>query len=205
MDVGGGIGMFSLACRAVGFRRVVLVDDFADPINEEVGEEMLELHRSYGVEVEKRDVLAEGLSGLGSGFDAITFFDTIEHWHHSPKRVLHQAVKLLNPGGWIVIGVPNCVNLRKRITVPLGMGKWSQMADWYERERFRGLVREPDVDDLRYIANDLGLKSARIEGRNWAGHSSPSRVVRLATRLLDRFLRLRPSLCSDLYLMGQKA
>jgi 2-polyprenyl-3-methyl-5-hydroxy-6-metoxy-1,4-benzoquinol methylase len=91
--------MFSLACRAVGFRRVVLVDDFADPINEEVGEEVLELHRSYGVEVEKRDVLAEGLSGLGSGFDAITFFDTIEHWHHSPKRVLHQAVKLLNPGG----------------------------------------------------------------------------------------------------------
>jgi SAM-dependent methyltransferase len=188
----------------VGFRRVVLVDDFADPVNDEAGEGVLELHRSYGVEVEKRDVLAEGLSGLGSGFDAITFFDTIEHWHHSPERVLHQAVKLLNQDGWIVIGVPNCVNLRKRITVPLGMGKWSQMANWYERERFRGHVREPDVDDLRYIANDLGLKNVKIEGRNWAGHGSPSRVVRLATRFLDRLLRLRPSLCSDLYLVGRK-
>jgi hypothetical protein len=63
--------MFSLACRAVGFRRVVLVDDFTDPVNDEVGEGVPQLHRSYGVEVEKREVLAEGLLGLGSRFNAI--------------------------------------------------------------------------------------------------------------------------------------
>lgn len=204
MDVGGGIGLFSLACRAVGFGRVVLVGDFSDPINEEIGEGVLKLHRSYGVEVVKRNVLADGLSGLGSGFDAITFFDTIEHWHHSPKRVLHQALRLVRAAGWIVIGVPNCVNLRKRITVPLGTGKWSPMAEWYEREQFRGHIREPDAGDLWYIAKDLGLKNARVEGRNWAGYSSASRVVRLGTLLLDRLLRLRPSLCSNLYLVGHK-
>ncbi|GIW56236.1 MAG: hypothetical protein KatS3mg082_2640 [Nitrospiraceae bacterium] len=204
MDVGGGIGMLSLACRAAGIGRVILVDDFADPVNEEVGDEVLALHKSAGVEVAKRDVLRDGLAGLGSGFDAITFFDTIEHWHHSPKAVLHEAVRLLKPGGWIVIGVPNSVNLRKRLTVPLGYGKWTQMKDWYERSRFRGHVREPDVEDLRYIAKDLRLKKVRILGRNWAGYFSASRLVRWSTWIADPLLRLRPSLCSDLYLMGSK-
>lgn len=204
MDVGGGIGMFSVACRALGLARVVLVDDFRDPVNEEIGTDVLALHRSYGVEVVTRDVAKDGLPDVGSGFDIISFFDTIEHWHRSPKRTLHQALSLLKPDGWLVIGVPNCVNLRKRITVPFGYGKWTQMADWYERERFRGHVREPDVQDLWYIARDLGLRNVSVEGRNWAGYFSTSRFIRWATRLGDRLLRLRPSLCSDLYLVGQK-
>ena len=45
------------------------------------------------------------------------------------------------------------------------------MAHWYEPELFRGHVREPDVDDLRYIARDMGLedvvvaKGAEVVGR----------------------------------------
>lgn len=204
MDIGGGIGLFSLACKALGFRRVVLVDDFRDPVNEDVGHEVLDIHKGVGVEVFARDVLNEGLEGVGEGFDIITLFDTIEHWHHSPKRVLHDAVQRLVPSGWLIIGVPNCVNLRKRITVPLGYGKWTRMEDWYEREQFRGHVREPDVDDLLYIARDLRLKRERIIGRNWAGCSSASRLIRLAAFLADPLLRLSASLCSDLYLVGQR-
>ena len=64
------------------------------------------------------------------------------------------------------------MNLRKRITVPLGYGKWSRMEDWYEEDRFRGHVREPDVADLRYIGADLDLKNIEILGRNWLGYQS---------------------------------
>src|SRR5690606_24685391 len=120
------------------------------------------------------------------------------------KELFHQVIDKLRPGGAFILGAPNCVNLRKRITTPLGWGKWSALADWYEQPVFRGHVREPDVADLRYIAADMGLRDVEIFGRNWIGHLSPNPLVRAATFVLDRPLRLAPSLCADLYMIGQK-
>lgn len=78
------------------------------------------------------------------------------------------------------------------------------MAHWYETERFRGRVREPDVGDLRYVARDMALAEVEILGRNWVGHVSRRRWVRWATPLVDHLLRLRPSLCGDVYLVARK-
>jgi SAM-dependent methyltransferase len=203
-DIGGGVGLLSVGCAAVGFRRVILVDDFSDTINQEVGDSVFALHRRYGVEVHSRDVIAEGIDDICAGVDVVTSFDSMEHWHHSPKRLFRAVIRGLNPGGVFVLGVPNCVNMRKRITVPFGVGKWSPMQDWYEADVFRHHVREPDVADLRYIARDMGLVDVRITGRNWLGVCSPSPAVRIATTLMDYPLRLRPSLCSDLYLTGRR-
>lgn len=173
-------------------------------MNHEYGESLLELHRSLGVSVISRDVIAHGIEDVPGAFDAVTSFDSMEHWHHSPKRLFHQVVQKLKSGGVFVLGVPNAVNLRKRITVPFGYGKWTSMQDWYEAPRFRSHVREPDVDDLEYIARDLHLARWRVLGRNWAGHASSRPAVRAATKLADRILRLRPQFCSDIYLVGQK-
>jgi hypothetical protein len=57
---------------------------------------------------------------------------------------------------------------------------------------------------LRYIARDLGLRDARIIGRNWQGHQSPNRWIRMATKLMDTPIRPIPALCSFLYLIGHK-
>ena len=128
----------------------------------------------------------------------------MEHWHNSPKRLFRSLASALKGGGLFIIGSPNCVNLRKRITVPFGVGKWSQIEDWYETERFRSHVREPDIADLRYIASDLGLEEVKIIGRNWTGYRSRFRVARMITPVIDRILRLRPSLCSDIYMVGRR-
>ena len=205
-DLGGGIGLFSVGCAALGFKRVVLMDDFNDVVNRRVGASVLDLHRRYGVEVVSRDVIAEGLGDvLGGDTDVITTFDSMEHWHNSPKRMFREVVASLRSGGTFVLGVPNSVNMRKRITVPFGIGKWTRMQEWYDEEVFRGHVREPDVDDLRYIARDMGLVDISIFGRNWMGYNSPSRVIRFATRLMDYPLRLKASFCSDIYLVGRKS
>lgn len=203
-DIGGGIGLFSLGCAALGFRPVVLVDDFGDEINRRVGESVLDLHREYGVQVVSRDVIRDGLGELQGPMDVVTSFDSMEHWHHSPKQVFHSALALLTAGGLFVLGVPNCVNLRKRWSALLGRASWSAMADWYEPAVFRGHVREPSVGDLRYIADDLGLGERVILGRNWLGYRARNRVLRFATALFDQPLRLLPSLCSDIYLVGRK-
>ena len=202
-DLGGGWGTIALGCAAAGLK-AVLVDDYRDPgfFEEETMAAMQALYRKYGVEVISRDLVKEGLDFPAGSLDAVSCFDTIEHWHGSPKRTLHDAMSALRPGGRFVMATPNCVNLRKRITVPLGRGRWSSLDVWYENEVFRGHVREPDVSDLRFIANDLGLKDVRIIGRNWNGYYAARSSVRALTRVIDPILRLKPSLCSDLYLTG---
>jgi 2-polyprenyl-3-methyl-5-hydroxy-6-metoxy-1,4-benzoquinol methylase len=202
-DIGGGLGLFSLGAAAIGMQSV-LVDDFRDPGNVEIADEVLMLHRRYGVDVIRRDVVTLGVEFPPASFDVITTFDSIEHWHHSPKRLLHRLMAALKPGGRMVIGGPNCVNLRKRVTVPFGVGKWSTMTDWYEQETFRGHVREPDVTDMRYIGRDIRLRDIKIIGRNWLGYESRHGWVRTLTPLADSLLRSFPSLCSDLYLVGTK-
>lgn len=203
-DLGGGIGLFSVGCAAAGFKRVVLADDFDDQINKQQGDSIFALHKKHGVEVYSRDVVAKGLEGIPGGLDVVTSFDSMEHWHHSPKKLFHQVMAALNPGGLFFLGVPNSVNLRKRITVPFGIGKWSPMANWYEEPVFRHHVREPDVDDLRYIARDMGLVDVQVLGRNWLGRVNHNPLVRLVTPVCDRLLRIKPSFCADIYLVGKK-
>lgn len=202
-DVGGGIGLFSLACAELGYE-VTLVDDFSDPVNDRFGDQALAVHRKLGVTVVSCDAVQQPPPFPPASFDVFTSFDSMEHWHHSPKRLFQVLRVALRPDGLFVLGTPNCVNLRKRITVPLGRAKWSQMKDWYERPTFRGHVREPDLDDYRYIARDLGLRDVRLLGRNWLGHTSPHGWIRLATSLSDPLLRFMPSLCADIYLTGRK-
>lgn len=202
-DVGGGIGLFSLACAVTGMR-VTLVDDFGDPVNDAVGPAVLDLHRSQGVEIERRDVIEDGVELEPATFDAVTSFDSIEHWHHSPRRLLHGLVAALRPGGTLVLGAPNRVNLRKRLTTPFGHNEWSPFQEWYGPDRFRGHVREPSVGDLRMIARDLGLERTEIVGRNWLGLTHRSPTTRALARAVDRPLQRRPALCSDIYLIARR-
>jgi len=203
-DIGGGLGLFSPGCASLAYA-VVLVDDFRDAWHATMVEDIFNrVHRRLGVEIVSRDVIAEGVEFETESLDAVTVFDTMEHWHHSPKRLFRRLTSALKPGGLFIIGSPNCVNLRKRITVPFGVGKWSRIEDWYEAERFRSHVREPDIADLCYIASDLGLEDVKIIGRNWTGYRSRFRAARMITPLLDRILRLRSSLCSDIYMVARR-
>jgi SAM-dependent methyltransferase len=201
-DLGGGIGLFSVGCAALGMR-ATLVDDFGDSVNRDYAQVPQQLHQKYDVEVVSSDLIVSPPEFAAGSFDAVTSFDSMEHWHHSPRALFHRVLRWLRPGGLFILGVPNCVNLRKRITVPFGIGKWSSMADWYDEARFRQHVREPDTGDLRYIARDLQLQQVEILGRNWLGYASRRGWVRLGTPLFDVPLRLFPSLCADIYLIGR--
>tara|TARA_Y100000768_G_C23929701_1_gene659378 strand:+ start:28 stop:801 length:774 start_codon:yes stop_codon:yes gene_type:complete len=206
-DLGGGIGMFSVGCASSEFKRSVLIDDFNDSINHKIGDQILELHKNYGVEIYTRDVVNKGIQDIEGTFDIITSFHSMEHWHNSPKKLFHEVMAKLKKGGIFILSGPNCHNLRKRISVPLGYGKWSSMEGWYEEEKFRGHVREPDVDDLIYIAKDMGLTDIKIIGKNWQGHrggNNNSTVIKSLTKIIDPFLKYFPSLCSDIYMIGSK-
>jgi SAM-dependent methyltransferase len=201
-DLGGGLGLFTPACAALGME-AFLVDDFADAINADHPIEEMPAHRETGVRIVKSDVNRWGEYFADESLDIVTSFDSIEHWHHSPRLAFLEAYRVLRPGGVVLIGAPNAVNLRKRLSVLMGRSNWSSFDDWYYPEQFRGHVREPVVEDLLRLVDDLGFQRGRIWGRNWAGYARGGMRSRI-TRMLDAALRLRPSLCSDLYVMAVK-
>jgi hypothetical protein len=202
-DVGGGWGAFAASCSALGMK-TILIDDFGDAGMSNSEDPRHCLAKDYGVSVVSRDAVGKGLGLAPGSVDAVTSFDMIEHLHASPREFLRESVNALHANGVLLLGAPNCVNLRKRITVPLGRGQWSDFSDWYGCEIFRGHVREPDVEDLKKIVQDLRLSEYRILGRNWLGLGGSSRLVRVAAGIGDRILRFWPSLCSNIYLVGWK-
>jgi SAM-dependent methyltransferase len=203
-DAGGGIGMFSLACASLGME-AMLIDDFRDDgLNWSASDPALDPHRRLGVTIESRDIVTDGLGLEEGAWDAVTAFEVVEHLHHDVRRVVHAMHDALRPGGVLVIGVPNAVNVRKRLVVPLGRSNWPPFTDWYGPRVYHAHVHEPTVSELRLIAEDLRLADVDILGRNWLGLSSPSRVRRGITRAIDLALRRFPALCSSIYLVGRR-
>ncbi len=202
LDIGGGYSALSLLLAGLG-KRVTVLDDFSHAyFSERLDHRRLVL--DAGVELVEQDAVSgEPLPFPDSSFQAVTSLDSMEHWHHSPRRLFHEVVRVLAPGGVFILGVPNAVNLRKRMVVPLGKTNWSRFEDWYFEPTFYGHVREPTVSDLSRIAADMALASWRIVGRNWLGYRRGGRI-KLATTVLDRPLRLRPSLCANIYLIGRR-
>jgi SAM-dependent methyltransferase len=203
-DIGGGWGAFAALCGAMDLE-CTLVDDFMDRGHSDGSDPRWDLSSAYGFRVLQQDILHEDFSLERRRYDVITFFDVLEHLHNSPKKLLQVALDALKPGGLMVVGVPNCVNLLKRLRMIMGTCNWSPMEEWYDTPIFRSHVREPSVSDLHYIARDLDLKKAKVFGRNWAGLMNQSFGARLIASFSDNILRLRPSLCSNLYLTGFKA
>jgi SAM-dependent methyltransferase len=196
-DIGGGIGLMSPGMAALGYRSI-LVDDFRDSVNGRFHIESLGVHKDVRV------ISADATSVIdvfeANSLDGITSFESMEHWHNSPKRAFHALMRALKPGGLFFLGVPNCVDLTKRIKTVTGTAQWSTMRDWYEEPIFRGHVREASVSDLHYISRDLGLRETKITGRNWEA------VVRFGAigKMADALLTALPSLCSDIYLIARK-
>jgi SAM-dependent methyltransferase len=199
-DIGGGINLFAPGLASLGFASIL---DFRDRWHAEL-RNALEIHREFAVSIIAADILVDDLGFGDATLDAVTSFDMLEHLHRSPKKMLGKLISALKPNGLFFISVPNCVNLRKRLTVPFGIGKWSPLQEWYEEPVFRGHVREFDVGDLLYIAGDLKLKDVQIIGKNWLGYQSRFAWVRGLTPFADAILQLRPSLCSNIYLIGRK-
>lgn len=204
IDVGGGWGIFAATCAALGMN-TILLDDFGDVGKSNLQDPRHTLPSDFGFSVMQRDILSDDSLDMPSeSIDAITTFDMLEHLHHSPKGFLHNCMRILRPNGILFIGVPNCVNLRKRLSIPFGRGAWSHFSEWYEPKVFRGHVREPDIQDLKRIAQDLLLSDYQIFGKNWQGIGNPSRIIRVGTKISNKIISYFPSICADIYLLGFK-
>ena len=98
-------------------------------------------------------------------FDMLMSNDMLEHLHDSPRVILNDFLEYVKPGGYLLITVPNAVNIRKRVAVLRGR---TNLADFYSYYwspgKWRGHVREYVRSDLDLLSEYLGLDLKSIKG-----------------------------------------
>ena len=114
-------------------------------------------------------------------FDLIMLNDIIEHLHESPRYLLNTLLRLTKPNGYILITVPNAVNLRKRLLVLTGKTNYARFGAYYWSEgTWRGHVREYVKDDLQSLAKYTGMEIVELR-------SCHNRITRLPKALRPIF------------------
>lgn len=218
VDLGSGLSYFPVLGALFGME-VYAVDDFGGGggVNakmKEPSDRVVERFKQMGVSIVKQDLLSEPLPFEGESVDLITTFHSIEHWHHSPQKLFKEIRRILKPNGVLIIGCPNSVNLRKRIWVLFGKTNLCSLEEWYyEGEPFRGHVREPTVGELKKLLQWNSFRPVAVIGRNFIGRRSLTlekapptahRIYMFLLRIFEPLLRLNPSLCSDIHVVGRK-
>lgn len=91
-------------------------------------------------------------------FDMLILTDILEHLHDSPCQLMNDLLELVKPEGYLLVIVPNAVNIRKRINVMFGRTNLPpfEYYYWYPGP-WRGHVREYTKGDLIKLAKYLDL------------------------------------------------
>ena len=216
VDLGGGLSPWSALLSALGLR-VTLIDDFGggggvERNAEETCRTLLSRFRAAGVSISTQDFLMTRLPFADESVDVVTCFHCFEHFHHSSRQLWGEIRRILRPDGVILVATPNSVNLRKRLGVLLGNTNLCSLDEWYYAGNpFRGHVREPTLEELKTLLGWNGFAVQATAGRNFLGQDSLTtgkyflaKSVLLMWQLLDRALRLAPTLCSDIHVVGRK-
>lgn len=217
VDLGAGMSAFGPVARALGLE-VTLVDDFGGGGGVDNGpwEDGLAVMRrvcdALGINLLELDFLRAPLPLETQSVDVVTCFHSLEHWHHSPKRLFAELTRIVKPGGFLILATPNAANLRKRFACLFGRNIHAELEEWYYEGDpvFRGHVREPIVRDLKQLLVWNGFEVVAVHGRNFIGRQShalgflPRRVVWVLVTAADKLLRCWPTLCSDIHVVGRR-
>jgi SAM-dependent methyltransferase len=135
-----------------------------------------------------------GLPFQAESFDMILLQDVLEHWHDSPRDLLNDLLQLAKPGGYLLITVPNAVNIRKRTRVVLGKSNLPPFDQFYWwPSRWRGHVREYVRDDLVKLGGYLDLEIVELRGCDHMLEKVPLRLKLIYVAVTNVFDGLKDS------------
>ena len=121
--------------------------------------------------------LLEGDHGVPfplESFDMLMMNDVLEHLHNSPRELLVNLLGYVKPGGYLLITVPNLVNLMKRVRVLAGKTNLGSYESYFWTPgQWRGHIREYVRDDLLQLAHFLNLEILQLKSCNHMLYAMP--------------------------------
>jgi len=157
LDIGCGYGDFLMACRRKGWQVAGVEQD---------GAPIMELRRELGFEV----VTTTELAGLAdASFDVVTMWHVFEHLAE-PREKLREVLRLLRPGGRVIIEVPNFGSWQARMGLP----------EWHHLDVPRHLLHfeRPTLEAM--------LVAAGLEPQRWSTFSAEYDAFGMMQSLLNR-------------------
>ena len=202
IDLGGGYSPMSAVLARLGMD-VTVVDTFASTKFYErfSAQELCDVLQSFGVKLIKGDLREyDPWAEFGpNSVDTIDCFETI--YFFNPRQMLDRCMRVLKPGGKLVVLFRNAASLLRRIRVFLGHNNTNSFPDYFfEDVNFRFWVKS----DVMMLADYLKLSERHLLGRNWSLYQSRQALPKSALRLADNTVRVFPGLCNDIYLVGTK-
>ena len=158
LDIGCGAMDKTVTYQQMGYQ-CVGYDDFLDPWHskKENLAPLLAFAEEIGVEVQVEEG-GQTVPWEPGSFDIVTIVNVIEHLHDSPRDILNFAGRYLKIGGLLLVGMPNSVNLRKRLSVLRGRSNYTPAKGFYENDgRWRGHVREFTFEETRELVEWNGF------------------------------------------------
>ena len=158
LDLGCGALDKAMVYQKMGYQ-CFCADDFQDSWHKDPKnlDPVIGYAQSLGIEVYTQGESFE-VPWEKESFDIVTIINVIEHLHGSPRGLLNFAGTLLKPGGLLVVGMPNSVNLRKRLSVLTGGTNYTPIRGMYEFEGvWRGHIREYTLEETCQIVEWTGF------------------------------------------------
>lgn len=156
VEVGAGRGIYSLLMSLEG-ARAALLDN-----NQKAFEKARELFAFWGKDFDALETDAFSLSAEHfSKYDIVMSYGLAEHFRYPERLEIFKAhLRLLKPGGFLIVSVPNAA------FVPYRIGKFllERTGKW-----LLGLEIPFSRSELKQIGQKIGLKNFRVEGSGWVG------------------------------------
>jgi 2-polyprenyl-3-methyl-5-hydroxy-6-metoxy-1,4-benzoquinol methylase len=218
-DIGAGAAVVPLVLAQLGFQ-VNLVDQWAEYSSEQNNQmgatgDFYVRFNQFGARYYNCDLLKERIALPDASQDMVSAFAVLEHLPR-PRVLLDEVSRLLKPGAFAVITVPNAANLRNRIRLMFGHSPHPDHWKVFYGRDFFGHYREPTGSELREIFEDRGFEVLHFETSNssqvntrqgdgtWRRGWKPTSLNQLIRGLYLLLVAFHPGFRYDLLLVARK-
>lgn len=128
LEIGSFLGPVSVALRKAGYGVCALdIPEF------HASERLRALYQRHAIPFAGLNLRRAALPYADQSFDAVVFCEVMEHWNFNPLPVLHEVNRVLKPGGYVYIGMPNQASIVSRVKLLLGRSVHNPVDDFFKQ------------------------------------------------------------------------